>query len=161
MIILVSLYAHSSRLEGVSMEPEIAVVTGASAGVGRAVAHAFARRGARLGLLARGRAGLEQARDEVESIGGQAIVLPTDVTDADQVEAAAAAVEEAFGGIDVWVNDAMATVFAPFLETTADEYHRATETTYLGTVYGTMSALKRMVPRDRGTVVQVGSALAY
>lgn len=143
------------------MEPEIAVVTGASAGVGRAVAHAFARRGARLGLLARGRAGLEQAREEVESIGGQAIVLPTDVTDAAQVEAAAAAVEEAFGGIDVWVNDAMATVFAPFLETSADEYHRATETTYLGTVYGTMSALKRMVPRDRGTVVQVGSALAY
>ena len=136
-------------------------MTGASAGVGRAVAHAFARRGAHVGLLARDEAGLHGAREEVESLGGRALVLPADVADAAQVETAADAVERELGPIDVWVNDAMATVFAPFLETTAEEFRRATEVTYLGTVHGTMSALKRMVPRDRGTVVQVGSALAY
>ena len=141
--------------------PEVVVVTGASGGVGRAVAHAFARRGAHVGLLARGEEGLHDARAEVESLGGRALVLPTDVADAAQVEASAEAVERELGPIDVWVNDAMATVFAPFLETTAEEFHRATAVTYLGAVHGTMSALKRMVPRDRGTVVQVGSALAY
>ncbi|MHB8718374.1 MAG: SDR family oxidoreductase [Candidatus Dormibacteria bacterium] len=141
--------------------PEVVVVTGSSGGVGRAVAHAFAKRGAHIGLLARGREGLEGCRIEVESLGGKALVLPTDVSQADQVEAAAEAVEREFGPIDVWVNDAMATIFAPFMETTADEFKRATEVTYLGAVYGTMAALKRMVPRDRGTVVQVGSALAY
>jgi short-subunit dehydrogenase len=140
---------------------EVVVVTGASAGVGRAVAHAFARRGARLGLLARGHEGLEAARRECQCLGGEAVAVPTDVGDAEQVEAAAAAVEERLGPIDVWVNDAMATVFAPFLETTPEEYARATQVTYLGTVHSTMSALRRMVPRDRGTVVQVGSALAY
>lgn len=141
--------------------PEVVVVTGSSGGVGRAVAHAFAKRGAHIGLLARGREGLEGCRIEVESFGGRALVLPTDVSQADQVEAAAEAVEREFGPIDVWVNDAMATIFAPFMETTADEFKRATEVTYLGAVYGTMAALKRMVPRDHGTVVQVGSALAY
>jgi len=140
---------------------EIVVVTGASAGVGRATAHAFARRGARVGLIARGREGLDQAAAEVERLGGDALVLPADVADPDQVEAAADAVEEQFGPIDVWVNDAMATVFAPLLQITPDEFRRATEVTYLGTVHGTMSALRRMIPRDRGTVVQVGSALAY
>lgn len=140
---------------------EVVVVTGASGGVGRAVAHAFARRGARIGLLARGREGLEGCREEVESLGGRALVLPTDVADAKQVEAAAERVERELGPIDVWVNDAMATVFAPFLETTAEEFERATLVTYLGTVYGTMSALKRMIRRDRGTIVQIGSALAY
>ncbi|HLK42485.1 MAG TPA: SDR family oxidoreductase, partial [Thermoleophilia bacterium] len=140
---------------------EIVVVTGASAGVGRATAHAFARRGARVGLIARGREGLDQAAAEVERLGGEALVLPADVADPDQVEAAAEAVEEQFGPIDVWINDAMATVFAPLLEITPDEFRRATEVTYLGTVHGTMSALRRMIPRDRGTVVQVGSALAY
>ena len=140
---------------------EVVVVTGASAGVGRAVAHAFARRRGRIGLVARGREGLEACRAEVEDLGGEALVLPTDVADPDQVEAAAEAVERQFGDIDVWVNDAMATIFARFTEISADEFRRATEVTYLGAVYGTMAALKRMVPRDRGTVVQVGSALSY
>jgi NAD(P)-dependent dehydrogenase (short-subunit alcohol dehydrogenase family) len=142
-------------------KPEVVVVTGASGGVGRAVAHAFAKRGADIGLLARGERGLAGAREEVMSLGGKALVLQTDVADHAQVEAAAEAVEREFGPIDVWVNDAMATVFAPFLEVEPEEFKRATEVTYLGAVYGTMSALKRMVPRDRGTVVQVGSALAY
>jgi NAD(P)-dependent dehydrogenase (short-subunit alcohol dehydrogenase family) len=141
--------------------PEVVVVTGASGGIGRAVAHAFAKRGASIGLLARGEWGLAGAREEVMSLGGKALVLPTDVADHAQVEAAAEAVEGEFGPIDIWVNDAMATVFAPLLQVEPDEFKRATEVTYLGAVYGTMSALKRMVPRDRGTVVQVGSALAY
>ncbi len=141
--------------------PEVVVVTGSSGGVGRAIAHAFAKRGAHIGLLARGAEGLEGCRAEVESFGGKALVVPTDVADPDAVEAAAEAVEGEFGAIDVWINDAMATVFAPFIETTAAEFKRATEVTYLGAVYGTMSALKRMVPRDHGIVVQVGSALAY
>ena len=144
-----------------NVKPEVVVVTGASGGVGRAVAHAFAKRGAHIGLLARGKEGLSDASREVESFGGTALVLPTDVADHEQVEVAAEAVEAMFGPIDVWVNDAMATVFAPFLEVTADEFKRATEVTYLGAVYGTMSALKRMVARDKGAVVQVGSALAY
>ncbi|MDP9231408.1 MAG: SDR family oxidoreductase [Actinomycetota bacterium] len=140
---------------------EVVVVTGASGGVGRAVAHAFAKRGAHIGLVARGEHGLTGAQEEVEFLGGKALVLPTDVADDEQVEAAADAVEREFGPIDVWVNDAMATVFAPFLEVSPEEFKRATEVTYLGAVHGTMSALRRMVPRDRGTVVQVGSALAY
>jgi NAD(P)-dependent dehydrogenase (short-subunit alcohol dehydrogenase family) len=140
---------------------EVVVVTGASGGVGRAVAHSFAKRGAAVALLARGARGLEEARREVEALGGRPLVLPTDVADHEQVEAAAAAVEEQLGPIDVWVNDAMATVFAPFLRIEPEEYRRATEVTYLGTVYGTMAALKRMSSRDRGTIVQVGSALAY
>jgi short-subunit dehydrogenase len=141
--------------------PDVVVITGASAGVGRATARRFAREKARIGLLARGTEGLEAARAEIEQSGGTAIAIPTDVADPAQVESAAAKVEEAFGPIDIWVNNAMTTVFAPFLEVTPDEYRRATEVTYLGFVYGTMSALRRMVPRDRGTVVQVGSALAY
>lgn len=141
--------------------PEVVVITGSSGGVGRAVAHSFAKRGAHIGLLARGEAGLDGCRVEVESFGGKALVLPTDVSQTGQVEAAADAVEREFGPIDVWVNDAMATVFASFLQTSAEEFKRATEVTYLGAVYGTMAALKRMVPRDHGTVVQVGSALAY
>ncbi|MDQ6856977.1 MAG: SDR family oxidoreductase [Candidatus Dormibacteraeota bacterium] len=142
-------------------EHEVVVVTGASGGVGRAVAHAFARRGAHVALLARGEESLRDAAGEVEEMGGKALVIPTDVADADAVEAAAQQVEQEWGPIDVWVNDAMATVFAPFVDITAEEYRRATEVTYLGTVHGTMSALHRMVPRDHGTVVQVGSALAY
>ena len=142
-------------------QPQVVVVTGASGGVGRAIAHAFAKRGAHVGLLARGRESLDDAAEEVRSLGGQALVVPTDVADADQVEAAAAAVEERFGAIDVWVNDAMATVFARFVDTDPDEYKRATEVTYLGFVYGTMAALRRMTERDQGTIVQVGSALSY
>jgi NADP-dependent 3-hydroxy acid dehydrogenase YdfG len=144
-----------------SRQSEVVVVTGASAGVGRAIAHAFARRGAHVALLARGERGLEEARREVEALGGKALVLPTDVADHARVEAAADAVEQRFGPIDVWVNDAMATVFAPFLTVAPEEFKRATEVTYLGTVHGTMAALSRMVPRNHGTVVQVGSALAY
>ncbi len=140
---------------------EVVVVTGASAGVGRAVAQAFARRGARIGLIARGRAGLEGARRDVEALGGRAVVLPADVADAEAVEAAAAAVEEAFGPIDVWVNNAMVSVFSPVKRMKAEEYRRVTEVTYLGVVHGTLAALKRMFPRDRGSIVQVGSALAY
>ncbi len=141
--------------------PEVVVITGASAGVGRAAVRAFAKRGAHIGLVARGRDGLEGARREVEAAGGRALVLPTDVAYADQVEAAAAAVEERLGQIDIWVNDAMVSVFSPIKQMTAEEFKRVTEVTYLGFVYGTLSALKRMLPRDRGTIVQVGSALAY
>ena len=140
---------------------QVVVVTGASGGVGRAIAHAFAKRGADVALLARGKEGLDAAAREVEALGGRALILPTDVADHEQVEAAAAAAEKHFGPIDVWVNDAMATVFAPFADTTPEEFARATQVTYLGAVYGTMAALRRMRPRDHGTVVQVGSALAY
>ena len=139
----------------------VVVVTGASAGVGRATAVAFARQGALLGLVARGADGLEGARRDVEAAGGRALVLPTDVADPEQVERAAGAVEEALGAIDVWVNNAMATIFAPLTEITPAEYRRATEVTYLGYVWGTMAALRRMLPRDRGVIVQVGSSLAY
>lgn len=142
-------------------KPEVVVVTGASAGVGRATVRAFARRGAHIGLLARGRDGLEAARREAEDAGGKALVLPTDVADAAAVEAAAGAVENAFGPIDIWVNDAMTSVFSPIKEMTPEEFKRVTEVTYLGFVYGSMAALKRMLPRDRGVIVQVGSALAY
>ena len=140
---------------------EVVVITGASAGVGRATVQAFAKHGAWIGLLARGIKGLEGARQDVERLGGRALILPTDVAYADQVEEAAKQIEEQFGPIDIWINDAMASVFSPFKEMTPEEFHRVTEVTYLGTVYGTMAALKRMVPRDRGTIVQVGSALAY
>jgi NAD(P)-dependent dehydrogenase (short-subunit alcohol dehydrogenase family) len=140
---------------------QVVVITGASAGVGRATARRFAEDGARIGLIARGRAGLEATQREVEARGGEALVLPCDVADAAAVEAAAAAVEEAFGPIDVWVNDAMVTIYAEFADIEPDEFERATQVTYLGTVWGTRSALKRMIPRDRGSIVQVGSALAY
>src|SRR5438105_12276325 len=143
------------------MNHEVVVITGASAGVGRATVREFARHGAHIGLVARGRDGLEGARREVEAAGGKALVLPTDVADADAVEAAAAAVEKKFGRIDVWVNDAMASVFSPVKEMKPEEYKRVTEVTYLGAVYGTLAALKRMLPRDKGVIVQVGSALAY
>jgi NADP-dependent 3-hydroxy acid dehydrogenase YdfG len=141
--------------------PRVVVITGASAGVGRATARAFARAGAKVALLGRGREGLEAARAEVEATGVSAIAIATDVANAVEVEKAAEQTEAELGPIDVWVNNAMATVFAPFADVTADEYRRATEVTYLGTVYGTMAALKRMLPRDHGTIVQVGSALAH
>jgi NAD(P)-dependent dehydrogenase (short-subunit alcohol dehydrogenase family) len=142
-------------------DSDVVVVTGASAGVGRATARAFAERNAKVGLLARGEDGLEGAREDVEDAGGEAVVVPTDVADPDAVEAAADAVEDAFGPIDVWVNDAMVSVFSPAAEMTADDYRRVTEVTYLGYVHGTQTALERMRPREEGTIVQVGSALAY
>jgi short-subunit dehydrogenase len=140
---------------------KVVVVTGASAGVGRAVVKEFARHGANIGLIARGHDRLEATKREVEELGAKALVLPTDVADAHQVEQAAERVEQELGPIDIWVNDAMTTIFAPFIGITPDEFKRATEVTYLGQVYGTMAALKRMHARNRGTIVQVGSALAY
>src|SRR5262249_46331093 len=140
---------------------EVVVITGASAGVGRATVRAFARQGAHVGLLARGRDGLEAARREVEGLGGRALVLPTDVSDPDQVEAAATAVGRELGRGGVWVNNAMLSVFSPVKQMRPEEYRRVTEVTYLGYVYGTLAALRRMLPRDRGIVIQVGSALAY
>ncbi|MFL5957347.1 MAG: SDR family oxidoreductase [Solirubrobacterales bacterium] len=137
------------------------VVTGASSGVGRATARAFGARGDRVALLARGEDGLNAARREVEEAGGTGLPIPTDVADPDQVEAAAQRAEQELGPIDVWVNDAMTSIFAPTWEIAPDEFRRATEVTYLGFVWGTMTALRRMRARDRGTIVQVGSALAY
>jgi len=140
---------------------KVVVVTGASGGVGRATARAFAERGARVALLARGHEGLAAAADEVARAGGEALVVSVDVSDAKAVEDAAQKVVDAFGHIDVWVNNAFTGVFAPFTEITPDEFRRVTEVTYLGYVFGTRAALRHMQPRDRGTIVQVGSALAY
>jgi short-subunit dehydrogenase len=140
---------------------EVVVITGASAGVGRATVREFAKRGASIGLIARGTDGLEGAQREVEAAGGRALVLPVDVADAAQVESAAERVESTLGPINIWVNNAMASVFSPIKEMSAEEFKRVTEVTYLGYVYGSLAALKRMLPRDRGTIVHVGSALAY
>src|SRR2546430_5005595 len=139
----------------------VIVVTGASAGVGRATVQAFAREGARIALIARGRAGLNGARRDVEKLGGGALVLPLDVADATAIEKAADKIEEKLGPIDVWINNAMASVFSPIKEMSAEEFKRVTEVTYLGYVYGTLVALRRMLPRNRGLIIQVGSALAY
>jgi NAD(P)-dependent dehydrogenase (short-subunit alcohol dehydrogenase family) len=144
-----------------SSDRDVVVVTGASKGVGRAVAERFARDGARVALLARGRTALDGTAREVERLGGEALPLPIDVSDFDAVDAAAAATEEALGPIDIWINNAMTTVFSFFEDIEPAEFRRATEVTYLGAVWGTKAALMRMVPRGRGTIVQVGSALAY
>jgi NAD(P)-dependent dehydrogenase (short-subunit alcohol dehydrogenase family) len=140
---------------------KVVVVTGASAGVGRSVVRLFAEQGASIALLARGRDGLEAAKREVEELGGRAIIIQADVADAEAVERAAARTEQELGPIDVWVNNAMVSVLSPIREMTVDEFRRVTEVTYLGVVYGTLAALKRMLPRDRGVIVQVGSTLAY
>jgi NAD(P)-dependent dehydrogenase (short-subunit alcohol dehydrogenase family) len=137
------------------------VITGASAGVGRATVRAFAQQGVRLGLIARGEEGLEAARKEAQHAGAHAVAVVADVAEADEVESAAKSFEAQLGPIDIWVNNAMTSVFAPLTELTPEEFRRVTEVTYLGTVYGTMAALRRMLPRDRGSIVQVGSALAY
>jgi NAD(P)-dependent dehydrogenase (short-subunit alcohol dehydrogenase family) len=139
--------------------PQVVVITGASAGIARATARQFGARGAHVGLLARGQAGLDGTAKDVENAGGKALAIPTDVADYDQVAAAAAQIEGTFGPIDVWINVAFTSVFAPFHEITPEEFRRVTEVSYLGFVYGTMVALSRMRPRDRGTIVQVGSAL--
>ncbi len=141
--------------------PKTIVVTGASAGIGRATAVAFGARGDSVALLARGQRGLDAAARDVETAGGHALAIATDVADSDQVFAAAQHVEDEIGPIDVWVNVAFTSVFAPFHQIRPEEYRRVTEVSYLGYVYGTMAALQHMKPRDQGTIVQVGSALAY
>jgi short-subunit dehydrogenase len=143
------------------MNAPIVVITGASAGIGRATARTFARHGWRIALLARGEDGLEAARTEVQAYGSSALILPADVADAGQVEAAAAKIESDLGPIDVWINNAMATIFCEFDRIDPNDFRRATEVTYLGAVWGTQAALRRMLPRNAGTIVQVGSALAY
>jgi NAD(P)-dependent dehydrogenase (short-subunit alcohol dehydrogenase family) len=140
---------------------KVVVITGASSGIGRATARRFAEPGVAIALVARDRAGLEAAADEVRHAGAQALALPADVADPDAVEAVAASTEEALGPIDIWVNVAMTTVFAFFDDIEPDEFRRATEVTYLGSVWGMRAALRRMGARDRGTIVQVGSAMAY
>lgn len=145
----------------VAGKKSVVVVTGASAGVGRAVVREFAAPGVCIGLIARGRDGLEGAAREVREAGGEALVLPLDVADGDAVEAAAAQVEAAFGPIDIWINAAFAGVVARFLDMSMKDYERVTAVTYMGQVHGTYAALKRMVPRGRGSIVLVGSALAY
>jgi short-subunit dehydrogenase len=137
------------------------VVTGASAGIGRAIAMEFAKQGASIGLISRNKERLEKLRSEIEANGVKALVLPLDVADAEAIENAAAEVEQNLGPIDIWVNNAMVSVFSPVIKMKPDEFKRVTEVTYLGTVYGTMTALKYMLPRNRGTILQVGSALAY
>ncbi len=139
----------------------VAVVTGASGGVGRATARLLARRGAKIVLLARGTEGLAGAKHDVEAEGGQALVVPTDVSDCDQVEAAAAAAEREFGAIDLWINNAMVSMYSPFMRMTPDEFRHIVDVTFLGAVHGTRCALERMLPRNRGVIIQVGSALAF
>src|SRR5919204_3228072 len=152
---------NSKRPKGRELAGQVVVVTGASSGIGRAIARAFAREGARVGLTARNREALEHAAAEVRAAGSEALVLPLDVADAGALEAAAGEIERTLGPIEVWVNDAMVTVLSPIKEMTADEFRRVTEVTYLGTVYGTLAALHKMIPRDEGVIIQIGSALAY
>jgi NAD(P)-dependent dehydrogenase (short-subunit alcohol dehydrogenase family) len=152
--------AHRSKTATGDRE-RVAVITGASAGVGRATARALARRGWSLGLLSRGRRGLDAAREEVARAGVGAVAVPTDVADAAAVREAADRVERELGPIDAWINNAMTSVFGPFLEVSLDDVRRVTEVTYLGYVHGTRAALECMRARDRGVIVQVGSALAF
>ncbi|MDG5816679.1 SDR family oxidoreductase [Chitinispirillales bacterium ANBcel5] len=142
-------------------DPTVVVITGASAGVGRATAIKFAKRNAKIALLARGTQGLEGARRDVVANGGEALVIPVDVADHTAIENAAEAITDTWGKIDIWINCAMTTILAEFSDITPQEFRRVTEVTYLGYVYGTMSALKRMMPLNRGKIVQVGSSLCY
>jgi short-subunit dehydrogenase len=147
--------------KGKTDKPLVVVITGASAGVGRATVREYARKKAHIALIARGKDGLDGAKREVEEMGGKALIFPVDVADAEAIEKAAMETEAAFGPIDIWINNAMNSVFSPVKEMKPEEYKRVTEVTYLGQVYGTLSALKRMLPRDKGSIVFVGSALAY
>jgi NAD(P)-dependent dehydrogenase (short-subunit alcohol dehydrogenase family) len=140
---------------------KVVVVTGAAAGIGRAIARRFGEDGAKVALVSRNRAGLEGAARDVEQAGGQALVITADVADHEAVDSAAAQAEEQLGPIDVWVNNAMATIFSFFEDIEPEEFIRSTQVTYLGTVWGTRAALKRMAPRNSGSIVQVGSAMAY
>ncbi len=140
---------------------EVVVITGASAGIGRATAREFAKHGCKVALLARGRVGLTAAAAEVEELGGEALIIPTDVADLDAVERAAELVVERFGQIDIWVNNAFAGIFSRFLDMSPEEFRRVTDVTYFGQVHGTRAALKHMLPRNSGSIVLVGSALAY
>ena len=137
------------------------VITGASAGLGRAMVREFAKHGANIGLIARGIDGLNAAKDEVEVFGSEVLIVPTDVANADAVEEAAQKIEDRFGKIDIWINNAMVSVFGPLKELKAKDFRRVTDVTYHGQVYGTMSALKRMLPRNKGNIILIGSALAY
>lgn len=139
----------------------VVAITGSSAGLGRAIAHAYAKRGAKLGLIARNPEALDAAKQECEALGGEALCLVTEVADAEAVDRAATQLENAFGPIDVWINDAMVSVFSPVKEMEASDYKRVTEVLYLGFVHGTLAALRRMLPRNRGTIIQIGSALSY
>ena len=147
-------------MQPMSLEGKVVVITGASAGIGRATAREMARRGAHVGLIARGTERLEAARREVQELGVRACVAPADVADPEQVERAAAQIEAELGPIDVWVNSAMTAVLAEVKDTTAEEFKRVTEVTYLGSVHGVQAALRRMRPRDAGVIIQVGSALS-
>lgn len=158
---LLSVLKFSIMSEEQYFKNKVIVITGASGGVGRATAWEFAKQGAKIALIARGEEQLAGAKKEVEALGGTALTIVCDVADATAVEAAAEHTENILGPIDVWVNNAMNSVFAPFKEITAEEFKRVTEVTYLGQIYGAMSALKRMIPRDKGSIVFVGSALAY
>jgi NAD(P)-dependent dehydrogenase (short-subunit alcohol dehydrogenase family) len=141
--------------------PRVVIITGATAGVGRALAHRFARAGDRIGLIARDVASLEQVRQELQSSGTEVAAEPVDVADADAMFAAAERLEQKLGKIDIWINDAMLTVFSTVADITPQEFRRVTEVTYLGFVHGTMAALKSMRPRRSGRIIQIGSALAY
>jgi short-subunit dehydrogenase len=143
------------------MDKKVVVITGASAGLGRAIVREFAKTGADIAMIARGVDGLEGAKKEVESYGGRAIYFPYDVADSKAIENAAEETEKQLGPIDVWVNNAMVSVFSPIKQMEAEEYKRVTEVTYLGQIYGALAALKRMIPRNKGSIVFVGSALAY
>ena len=140
---------------------EVAVITGASAGIGRATAREFARRGCKVALLARGQEGLDAAAREVEELGGESLVIPTDVADGAAVDRAADRIAERFGGIDIWVNNAFAGLFSRFMDATPEEFQRVVDVTFFGQVHGVRSALKHMLPRNSGSIVLVGSALAY
>jgi NAD(P)-dependent dehydrogenase (short-subunit alcohol dehydrogenase family) len=154
-----SIFPIRDRLS--TKSPQVVVITGASAGIGRATARLLGQRGAHVGLLARGEAGLQAAANEIRAAGGKALPIPTDVSDYEAVDRAASQVEEQLGSIDAWVNVAFATVFAPFAEIEPQEFRRVTEVSYLGFVYGTMAALRRMLPRNSGVIVQVGSAMGF